>query len=843
MELLYTVSEKRNTDDLQNSSLHDEGGACIVSCQSIVAFTRKVIRQDNFRHRIPVYNVCVSDLNCPHEPHIILESPNRITDLEFSADGNQLLVVRSLGMVHLFTKGQGLQEWTSTHISDWGGEEILHISFFHQGIRTTVSGSEGKNLVTYMEKFTSLPHKPTLVNIGQSAYNGFFAVTVSGLICVCVLGHDGELIVEKKVVLGQTRDNFTVATAALAPSGHIHIATWKPEMIKCWRIELKFAEGDGKSVSNDLNINIQSAQSFCPSRSGSYPASQRTGVTVQVTCLQYTEAEDPNSLLVACTAETANDAQHQGGATTELRSSSPITHLVQRYQLQEKQLPLLKLFMQSETNGLTTKEWVCVSEWIAPSQVVRMATVRRHLLSSQMPLIITAATSDATIYSINKETMQQMGQYSLHASPRVGGDEPPRVKRLAMQAGVQCLAHTWTGFGVIVMDTHANIRVLSLINLAHSWVIQVIQLLMEYALVSGNDWWDLLVMIPNSSNTVITVIDKLMDIFNQHSPALTQHLMIRFLVLRNSLYRLIGGLQQKAVETRVHVQLTAIQHLFRALRPLDVSNSEKNIASTIQEYLVSRNSLDNPDLEKAVEHLCVSLNIRDCQVDPGLLQHLQPLLQFSTDLALFIMFMIGQNGKFELARDHKIVQALREILFVSRLWYRQNKLVQPQLYRKAESVDVWAHIYKLLTRIAERLPAEPDASIIDECVLLETQVVCRELPLHIAPRGVLGQLASGMQPPFTFEFGQSDNSTNLTGSSGIGNNRVLEGALPPLPHLDPLHYHYLGQQESKLQCTRCYGNRGWWWGDGEIRWEQQWASHCVCSGHWAPMQQPATKAA
>ena len=33
-------------------------------------------------------------------------------------------------------------------------------------------------------------------------------------------------------------------------------------MIKCWRIELKFAEGDGKSVSNNLIINVQSAQSY-----------------------------------------------------------------------------------------------------------------------------------------------------------------------------------------------------------------------------------------------------------------------------------------------------------------------------------------------------------------------------------------------------------------------------------------------------------------------------------------------------------------------------------------------------------------------------------------------------
>lgn len=68
--------------------------------------------------------------------------------------------------------------------------------------------------------------------------------------------------------------------------------------------------------------------------------------------------------------------------------------------------------------------------------------------------------------------------------------------------------------------------------------------------------------------------------------------------------------------------------------------------------------------------------------------------------------------QFELARDAKIVQSLRELLFVARLWYRQNKLVLPQMFHKTQSVDVWAQIYKLLTRVAQILPGEPDSTLI-----------------------------------------------------------------------------------------------------------------------------------
>ena len=38
-----------------------------------------------------------------------------------------------------------------------------------------------------------------------------------GLILLCVLNSKFTLLEERKVVLGQTRDNFSVATAALGP--------------------------------------------------------------------------------------------------------------------------------------------------------------------------------------------------------------------------------------------------------------------------------------------------------------------------------------------------------------------------------------------------------------------------------------------------------------------------------------------------------------------------------------------------------------------------------------------------------------------------------------------------
>ncbi|MPC21512.1 Mediator of RNA polymerase II transcription subunit 16 [Portunus trituberculatus] len=131
------------------------------------------------------------------------------------------------------------------------------------------------------------------------------------------------------------------------------------------------------------------------------------------------------------------------------------------------------------------------------------------------------------------------------------------------------------------------------------WAISLI-LLLEFALVSGSDWWDLLVSTPHTSILMLT--DKLSDTFQQHSTPISQHLHIRFLVMKTSMLRYAN-------------------------------------------YLESRASLDILDIEKSLDQFCSSVNVKDCQVDPGQLQNLQPLIQFAADLALFILFMLAQNSK------------------------------------------------------------------------------------------------------------------------------------------------------------------------------------------------------
>ena len=68
-----------------------------------------------------------------------METKNKVTALKFNCDGSFLLVVQGMGHVELFEKGSGMDKWSSVHKCDWDGEDILHIDFFHGGIRVSVS--------------------------------------------------------------------------------------------------------------------------------------------------------------------------------------------------------------------------------------------------------------------------------------------------------------------------------------------------------------------------------------------------------------------------------------------------------------------------------------------------------------------------------------------------------------------------------------------------------------------------------------------------------------------------------------------------------------------------------
>merc|ERR1712224_569086 len=82
---------------------------------------------------------------------------------------------------------------------------------------------------------------------------------------------------------------------------------------------------------------------------------------------------------------------------------------------------------------------------------------------------------------------------------------------------------------------------------------------------------------------------------------------------------------------------------------------------------------------------------------------------------------------------------MRELLFIIRLWGKTNEGILPSYTKTAESFDVLAKLFSLLTRLKEGGPQSNEA-IIDECILLPSQVMIPPLDIVIPPRAGLSHL-------------------------------------------------------------------------------------------------------
>ena len=188
---------------------------------------------------------------------------------------------------------------------------------------------------------------------------------------------------------------------------------------------------------------------------------------------------------------------------------------------------------------------------------------------------------------------------------------------------------------------------------------------------------------------------------------------------------------------------------------------------------------------------------------------------------------------------------MREILFIIRLWGRTNEGILPSYAKTAESFDVLAKLFSLLTRLKE---GQNDA-IIDECILLPSQVMIPPLDILISPRGLSHLLIASNRGPISCHFTQepeleangSSPSTNplraMEDSSATKFDRsLIEGVMTPRQYVDNVRHMFLGKKPYVIrECTRCTAtslpinssknvlNKGW---------DQRWATKCPCGGPW-----------
>jgi mediator of RNA polymerase II transcription subunit 16 len=165
-----------------------------------------------------------------------------------------------------------------------------------------------------------------------------------------------------------------------------------------------------------------------------------------------------------------------------------------------------------------------------------------------------------------------------------------------------------------------------------------------------------------------------------------------------------------------------------------------------------------------------------------------------------------------------------------RIWGLLRPQCLPVFSRSADTLDILATLFRLLTKLALN-PNDPDEMLLDECCLLQSQVLIPQLNLVHSRPSVASPLLSHFTLPMHFDFNVESDEIKFWpdlpfNETGLSDENIV----------DSVRYLQLGKQPQSLRiCTRC----GACSTTSSIAktaamksWEQRWAKSCRCGGSW-----------
>nr|XP_006825174.1 PREDICTED: mediator of RNA polymerase II transcription subunit 16-like [Saccoglossus kowalevskii] len=375
---------------------------------------------------------------------------------------------------------------------------------------------------------------------------------------------------------------------------------------------------------------------------------------------------------------------------------------------------------------------------------------------------------------------------------------------------------------------------------AHT-IAQVVNLI-EYCMVTGYDWWDLLLTI--TPGMVDTVIDRLSEAFNRQPKPLQELLFTRLTAVKATLYRLNPGTTGKLADCHAKLLLNGIAVSFKSLlRPTNLSSQDKGLADKLS-------AVCSRILETDLDKVMMNLDTKEFVIEPATVQSLQQLIQWVADFALFLLSSVPlqqphcNRPGVSMLRDPGILCCLREMLVIIRVWGLINTTCQPIFTSTSDNVDGLSTLFKLLTQVwlccKDDTYAEFDDSLIDECILLPSQLLVPTMESLPVVEGITGR--SFIKQAMSFHFESTTvhvshvTSFNPSATPGTELSTRYMSDNHSQKH-DVVRRIYLGvaPHDELKQCTRCScislvkSNAK----TGALKaWDARWIKSCVCGGQW-----------
>ncbi|EDW74126.1 uncharacterized protein Dwil_GK21766 [Drosophila willistoni] len=655
-------------------------------------------------------HVYVCDIVTPWEHFKVCSSRSLISVLEWSPNGEQLLLGFMGGRLEIWQpRNQNINLWQLQFYAILPSEDIIAAKFFHNA-KEFLFNPQKKDHTYYTDKFERLEQRPTLCGFGGVAGEGGIMLTSSGLLAAFTLpivqaGNDSSFGItpaEKLPLithsLGISRSYIEHCTMQHRLAGGLHVAFtcgWQQQLVQCYHILLSL-DGD---LGLEQHLALKSESQAC-------------------IFLNPLEGKQIRSLKRARIAQEeiifiVYDCPDGGG-------------LIEQWSLTHRQHTVHALLQQGGGPG-KPNDFVHTESWEQKAKIhlnARVADlcVSRLITNSLECSQVYAILQDSTVHILEANTLKQLSltQFDrpVESSSEVkftSGDLTPTSQML------------------LIFDSHAQLHAMQTPLLKQGGA-GFLLLLLEYCIISGLDASDVLLLNHSAGvNLLDSLVEKLTDNFTRQPSYVRHFYYANFLALKSHLCR-VQQQQQQQQQTQQPGQeqefnnliiLHAISTTFKSLlRPSDLGCQDKGPADNLAMKLAE----SIPD----VDTVMLNLDAKDFTVEPMMLQSLQQLIQWVTDLALNMLHRLpeevmkcklsGKRPSYDISRDIVAIGSLRELLVMIRIWGLLKTECLPIYTKTMDNIDVLAVLFRLLTRLAQNT-AEPDDMLLDECSLLSKQLL------------------------------------------------------------------------------------------------------------------------
>ncbi|XP_053437477.1 mediator of RNA polymerase II transcription subunit 16 isoform X2 [Nycticebus coucang] len=661
--------------------------ACAWSCRNLIAFTTDLRSDDQDLTRV----IHILDTEHPWDLYSIAsEHSEAITCLEWDQSGSRLLSADADGQIKCWSMADHLaNSWESTVGSLVEGDPIVALSWLHNGVKLALH-VEKSGASSFGEKFSRVKFSPSLTLFGGKPMEGWIAVTVSGLVTVSLLKPSGQVLTSTES-LCRLRGRVALADIAFTGGGNIVVATADGSSAS----PVQFYKVCVSVVSEKCRIDTEILPSLfmrCttdPNRKDKFPA---------ITHLKFLARDMSEQVLLCASSQTSSIVE----CWSLRKEGLPVNNIFQQISpvVGDKQPMILKWRILSATNDLDR-----VSAVALPKLPISLTNTDLKVASDTQfypGLGLALAFHDGSVHIVHRLSLQTMAVFYSSATPRPV-DEPAikRPRTAGPAVHFKAMQLSWTSLALVGIDNYGKLSMLRISpSMGHtldvSLALRHLLFLLEYCMVTGYDWWDILLHVQPSM--VQSLVEKLHEEYTRQNAALQQVLSTRILAMKASLCRLSPCTVARVCDYHTKLFLIAISSTLKSLlRPHFLNTPDKSPGDRLTEICAKITDVD-------IDKVMINLKTEEFVLDMNTLQALQQLLQWVGDFVLYLLASLPNQGSplrpgHSFLRDGTSLGMLRELMVVIRIWGLLKPSCLPVYTATSDTQDSMSLLFRLLTKL------------------------------------------------------------------------------------------------------------------------------------------------